>query len=227
MLRAFRRGDRQLSIWPPGSWRCNPPFPTRDPRGRSSSTARRTAKSRCGTTCRTIGYFSAASNLGKVWRMRLRSPTTGSFASGRSRGTLRTSRRFRGRRVPGRAAGRRRNRGRRPSPTPCASVPPDAGGSPCSAWTPPPGWSLSALPERLTPDGAISSDDAMAEIHARWLMTPRNNMGGRAPRDVLLEKRRISNGTSKPVLAVVVHRRLPAGPDRNVGRLPPRGIRHS
>jgi hypothetical protein len=29
----------------------------------------------------------------------------------------------------------------------------------------------------------------MAEIHARWLMTPRDDLGGRAPRDVLLEKR--------------------------------------
>jgi hypothetical protein len=76
-----------------------------------------------------------------------------------------------------------------PGSPPCASVPADGDSSPSGAWTPPVGWSLSALPERLKPGAAISSDDAVAEIHARWLMTPRGDLGGLSPRDVLVEKR--------------------------------------
>ncbi len=58
--------------------------------------------------------------------------------------------------------------------------------SPDGAWTPPLGWSLQALPERAKPDAPPSARDAAAEIHARWLMTPREDLQGRTPREVLL-----------------------------------------
>ena len=60
--------------------------------------------------------------------------------------------------------------------------------APGDAWAPPEGWSLEALPERATAGQPVQSSDAVAEIHARWLMTPRDDLGGRCPRDVLLEK---------------------------------------
>ncbi len=63
---------------------------------------------------------------------------------------------------------------------------PLAAGSP---WTPPQGWSLQALPERAKAGQPVPACDAVAEIHARWLMTPHDDLGGRCPRDVLLEKR--------------------------------------
>ena len=56
-------------------------------------------------------------------------------------------------------------------------------------WTPPAGWAPHELPERAEPDGEFSADDAVAEIHARWLMNPRANLAGKTPREVLLEKR--------------------------------------
>jgi hypothetical protein len=68
-------------------------------------------------------------------------------------------------------------------------VPANGDSSPIAEWTPPAGWSFSALPERFKPGTAISADDAVAEIHARWLMTPRGDLRGRTPRDVLVEKR--------------------------------------
>ncbi len=58
--------------------------------------------------------------------------------------------------------------------------------SPDGTWTPPQGWSLQALPERAKPDAPPSARDAAAEIHARWLMTPREDLQGRTPREVLL-----------------------------------------
>ena len=56
-------------------------------------------------------------------------------------------------------------------------------------WTPPPGWALRALPERGKPDTPPAAEDAVAEIHARWLTTPREDLRGQAPRDLLLAKR--------------------------------------
>jgi hypothetical protein len=61
--------------------------------------------------------------------------------------------------------------------------------SPGSPWAPPEGWSLVALPERAKAGQGVEAADAVAEIHARWLMTPRDDLGGRCPRDVLLDKR--------------------------------------
>jgi hypothetical protein len=75
-------------------------------------------------------------------------------------------------------------------------------------WTPPAGWQWRALPERgrrgSLLDGANSPagtrspadnqplcvDDAAAEIHARWLMTPRDDLRGQTPRDVLHARHR-------------------------------------
>jgi len=56
-------------------------------------------------------------------------------------------------------------------------------------WRPPEGWSWRALPERGKRDELPTAADAVAEIHARWLMTSREDLQGRPPRDVLLEKR--------------------------------------
>jgi hypothetical protein len=47
---------------------------------------------------------------------------------------------------------------------------------------------LRTLPERAKPGEPVNSSDAVAEIHARWLMTPREDLLGRSPRDVLLDK---------------------------------------
>jgi hypothetical protein len=58
--------------------------------------------------------------------------------------------------------------------------------SPDGDWMPPEGWTLEALPERAKPDARPSSCDAAAEIHARWLMTPREDLQGRTPREILL-----------------------------------------
>ena len=60
--------------------------------------------------------------------------------------------------------------------------------SPGEAWAPPEGWSLRELPQRAKPGEPLKSCDAVAEIHARWLMTPREDLRGRSPRDVLLDK---------------------------------------
>ncbi len=57
-------------------------------------------------------------------------------------------------------------------------------------WSPPEGWTLQALPERVKPDALPTPYDAIAEIHARWLMTPRDDLQGCTPRDVLLAKRK-------------------------------------
>ncbi len=75
------------------------------------------------------------------------------------------------------------------SPSGLASVSANDDSPPGGEWTPPTGWSLEMLPERFGAGRTISSDDAVAEIHARWLMTPRDDLGGRTPRDVLVEKR--------------------------------------
>ncbi len=57
------------------------------------------------------------------------------------------------------------------------------------AWTPPEGWSVGALPERAARHEKPTAEDAVAEIHARWLMTPREDLRGRSPREVLLSKK--------------------------------------
>ena len=56
-------------------------------------------------------------------------------------------------------------------------------------WTPPPDWGLRVLSERSKPDQPPGAEDAVAEIHARWLTTPRQDLRGQAPREVLLAKR--------------------------------------
>jgi hypothetical protein len=53
------------------------------------------------------------------------------------------------------------------------------------SWTPPRNWRWRELPERAAAGQTPDEQDAMAEIHARWLMTPRADLGGRSPRDVL------------------------------------------
>ncbi|MDY0168529.1 MAG: hypothetical protein RBS80_18415 [Thermoguttaceae bacterium] len=53
-------------------------------------------------------------------------------------------------------------------------------------WTPPPDWTFTDLPERVNDDGVPVAEHAVAEIHARWLMTPRDDLRGQSPRDVLL-----------------------------------------
>ena len=55
-------------------------------------------------------------------------------------------------------------------------------------WKPPEGWALRALPERAARNEWPTAEDAVAEIHARWLMTPRQDLRGRSPREVLLAK---------------------------------------
>ncbi len=61
--------------------------------------------------------------------------------------------------------------------------------SAASEWTPPEGWSLEALPQRAEQDEKPTDHDAVAEIHARWLITPREDLRGLSPRDVLLAKK--------------------------------------
>jgi hypothetical protein len=56
-------------------------------------------------------------------------------------------------------------------------------------WTPPTGWSLWALPERAQEGRPLTPDDAVAEIHARWLMTSREELRGQTPREVLVAER--------------------------------------
>ncbi len=56
-------------------------------------------------------------------------------------------------------------------------------------WTPPSGWTFTELPERVADDGLPLAEHAIAEIHARWLMTPRDDLRGQTPRDVLLAGR--------------------------------------
>jgi hypothetical protein len=56
-------------------------------------------------------------------------------------------------------------------------------------WTPPPGWQWWALPERAAKKKSMQVSDAIAEIHARWLMRPRDDLGGRTPRDLLHDRR--------------------------------------
>lgn len=60
---------------------------------------------------------------------------------------------------------------------------------PDGAWMPPQGWTLQTLPERVKPGEPLTAYDAIAEIHARWLMTPREDLQGRTPREVLLRGR--------------------------------------
>jgi hypothetical protein len=56
-------------------------------------------------------------------------------------------------------------------------------------WLPPTGWTLRILPDRARPNEPPTAEDAVAEIHARWLMTPRADLGDRSPRQVLLARR--------------------------------------
>jgi hypothetical protein len=55
-------------------------------------------------------------------------------------------------------------------------------------WTPPEGWALRALPERAREDDRLTIEDGIAEIHARWLMTPRTDLNDRSPREMLLAR---------------------------------------
>ena len=56
-------------------------------------------------------------------------------------------------------------------------------------WPPPEGWSFRELPERAAESETPRAEDAVAEIHARWLMAPREDLGGRSPREVLLARK--------------------------------------
>ena len=56
-------------------------------------------------------------------------------------------------------------------------------------WTPPEGWSLRALPERISENAKPTPADAVAEIHGRWMLAPREDLGNRSPRDVLLVRK--------------------------------------
>jgi len=63
------------------------------------------------------------------------------------------------------------------------------GVTPGEQWKPSEGWSWRGLPEKAESDEPSTAYDAVAEIHARWLMTPRDDLRGESPRDVLLTKR--------------------------------------
>ena len=65
-----------------------------------------------------------------------------------------------------------------------------AGNGDPGTWAPPGGWFLQALPERVRTGEPPTVEDAVAEIHARWLLTPRSDLDGRSPREVLLAKRK-------------------------------------
>ena len=56
-------------------------------------------------------------------------------------------------------------------------------------WTPPADWEFRELTSRFEDEREPTVADAVAEIHARWLMTPRQDLAGRTPREVLLERR--------------------------------------
>ncbi len=56
-------------------------------------------------------------------------------------------------------------------------------------WTPPAGWTFTELPERAGKVDLSVAKHAVAEIHARWLMTPRDDLRGQSPRDLLLDGR--------------------------------------
>jgi hypothetical protein len=55
-------------------------------------------------------------------------------------------------------------------------------------WSPPAGWVFRELAARFKDGRAPTVADAVAEIHARWLMTTRKDLNNRTPRDILLEK---------------------------------------
>lgn len=57
------------------------------------------------------------------------------------------------------------------------------------SWTPPDGWKWRELPARGAAERPTTVADAVAEIHARWLMTARQELAGRTPREVLLARR--------------------------------------
>ncbi len=66
-------------------------------------------------------------------------------------------------------------------------------------WSPPAGWELTELVSRYTSgwhkiEGEPQARDAVAEIHARWLMTPRDELRGQSPREVFMAKRRFLSG---------------------------------
>ena len=52
-------------------------------------------------------------------------------------------------------------------------------------WSPPANWQWRKLPERTAREQPLSVSDAQAEIHARWLMAPRDDLHGQTPREVL------------------------------------------
>ena len=56
-----------------------------------------------------------------------------------------------------------------------------------SSWHRPVDWQFRELGNRLSNAGEVTVADAVAEIHARWLMSPRRDLRGRTPRDVLVD----------------------------------------
>ena len=61
------------------------------------------------------------------------------------------------------------------------------GGSttPRGTWSAPSNWRWQELHERTQNGKPIFPSDAIAEIHARWLMTPRQDLHGRTPREIM------------------------------------------
>jgi hypothetical protein len=55
-------------------------------------------------------------------------------------------------------------------------------------WSPPAGWDFRELAARFKDGRSPTVADAVAEIHARWLLTPRKDLAGCTPRELLLEK---------------------------------------
>lgn len=56
-------------------------------------------------------------------------------------------------------------------------------------WLPPTHWRWKELPRRGRRKGGALVEDLLAEVHARWLMTPRPELGDQRPRDLLAQHR--------------------------------------
>ena len=61
-------------------------------------------------------------------------------------------------------------------------------------WDFPESWEWRELPKRAEEERPPTSYDAKSEIHARWLMTPRDDLRGKTPREVMFEKHDFVSG---------------------------------
>jgi len=61
-------------------------------------------------------------------------------------------------------------------------------------WDFPESWEWRELPGRAKEERPPTSYDAKSEIHARWLMTPRDDLRGKTPREVMFEKHDFVSG---------------------------------